>query len=91
MQSAVYIVEVYYPKSRKDVFRTFESSTPFMAIGKGDLLDPSEWSGTWSAIRLLQVVQVVHVIRERDEQIEHKAMVYTEEALVFEAPEEQPS
>lgn len=88
MHSAVYIVEVYYPKSRKDVFHTFESSTPFMAIGKGDFLDPSEWSGTWSAIRLLQVVQVVHVIRERDEQIEHKAMVYTEESLVFEAPEE---
>ncbi len=88
MQSVVYTVEVYYPKSRKDVFRTFESSTPFMAIGKGDLLDPSEWSGAWSAIRLLQVVQVVHVLREQNEQIVHKAMVYTEESLVFEAPEE---
>jgi hypothetical protein len=88
MQSVVYIVEVYYPKSRQDVLRTFEASTPFMAIGEGDFLDPSEWSGTWSPIRLLQVVQVVHVLREKDEHIEHKAMVFTEESLVFEAPEE---
>ena len=90
MQSVVYVVEVYYPKSRKDVFHTFESSTPFMAIGQGDFLDPSEWSGAWSPIRLLQVVQVVHVLREKDEQIVHKAMVYTEESLVVEAAEEQP-
>lgn len=88
MQSVVYVVEVYYPKSRKDIFHTFESSDPLMAIGKDDLLDPSEWSGAWSPIRLLRVVQVVHVIREKEEQIEHKAMVYTEESLVFEAPEE---
>jgi hypothetical protein len=88
MQSVVYVVEVYYPKSRKDLFHTFESSTPFMAIGQGDLLDPTEWSGTWSPIRFLQVVQVVHVIQEKDEQIVHKAMVYTEESLVFEAVEE---
>ncbi len=57
-----------------------------MAIAKGDLFDPSEISGTWSPIRLLQVVQVVHVLREKEEQILHKAMVYTEESLVFEAP-----
>jgi hypothetical protein len=88
MQSVVYVVEVYYPKSRKDLLHTFESSTPFMAIGKGDLLDPSEWSGNWSPIRFLQVAQVVHVLREKDEQIVHKAMVYTEESLAFQAPEE---
>jgi hypothetical protein len=87
MQSVVYEVEVYYPKSRENVLHTFQSSTPFMAIGKGELLDPSEISGTWSPIRLLQVVQVVHVLREKEEQIVHKAMVYTEESLVFEAPE----
>ena len=89
MKSVVYTVEVYYPESRKDILHTFESSTPFMAIGQGDILDPSEMSGTWSAIRLLQAVQVVHVIREKDEHIEHKAMVYTEESLLFEGPGEQ--
>ena len=88
MQSVVYVVEVYHPNSRKDIFQTFESSTPFMAIGQGDLLDPSEWSGAWSPVRLLQVAQVLHVLREKDVQIVHKAMVYTEESLVFEAPEE---
>ena len=88
MEPVVYKVEIYYPKSRKDIFHTFESSDPFMAIGKGDLLDPSEWAGTWSAIRLLRVIEVLHVLREKDEQIEHKAMVYTEESLAFEAPEE---
>lgn len=88
MKSGVYVVEIYYPKSRKDIFHTFESSTPFMAIGKGDLLDPSEWSGAWSPIRFLQVIQVAHVIREKDEQIEHKVMVYTAESLAFEAAEE---
>ncbi len=91
MQSVVYAIEVYYPNSREDLFRTFESSTPFMTINQGDFIDPSEWSGAWSPIRLLRVSQVVHVLREKDEQTVHKAMVYTEEALVFEAPEEQPS
>lgn len=88
MKSVVYTLEVYYPKSRKDIFHAFESSTPFMAIGQGDLLDPSEWAGTWSAIRLLRVVEVLHVLREKDDQIEHKAMVYTEESFAFETPEE---
>ena len=31
MKRAVYQVEIYYPQSREDVWRSFESSTPFMS------------------------------------------------------------
>jgi len=60
-----------------------------MSIGEGDLIDPSAWSGSHSPIRLLRVVQVNHVLTERDEQAEHKIEVFTEETMVYETPEEE--
>jgi hypothetical protein len=81
-----YTLEIYYPQSRSDVLRSFESSAPFMSFNEGDLVDPSAWISSWSPLRLLRVTAVVHVVREQDEEGEHKIMVYTEEHMAFEGP-----
>ena len=86
MESAVYMLEIYYPQSRKDVWRSFESSTPFMSISEGDIVDPSHWSGSRSPLRVLRVTEVHHVLSERDGQPQHKLEVFTEEVMVYEAP-----
>ncbi len=88
-KSTKYVMDVYYPESRKDVWVSFESTTPFMAVGKGEVIDPSVWSASRSPIRVLRVSEVHHSISQTDEQIEHKVELFTEEAMVFEAPGEE--
>ena len=88
MRSVVYELEIYSPHSRKDIWRSFEASTPFMSFSKGDLIEPSEWSGSQSPLKVMRVTEVQHVLRERDEEARHKIMLYTEEATIFEAPTE---
>ena len=87
MNPAVYTLDIFYPQSRTNVWRSFESSTPFMAISEGDVVDPSAWSGSQSPIRVLRVTQVHHVLTERDEQPEHKIEVFTDEIIAYETPE----
>jgi hypothetical protein len=89
MESAIYVLEIYYPQSREDVWRSFESSSPFMSFHEGDVVDPTPWSGSRSPLRLLRVIQVNHVLSEKDEQIEHKVEIFTEEVMAFEAPTEE--
>ena len=86
MKATVYALDVYQPHSREEIWRSFESSTPFMAISEGDVIDPSAWSGSRSPISVLRVTKVHHVITERDEQPEHKLEVFTEEFMAFETP-----
>lgn len=85
MDSMVYVLEIYYPDSRKDIWNTLESSAPFMAIGQGDIIDPSAWSPTQSPIRVLKVKEVHHTISEISGQTQHKVMLFTEEVMAFEA------
>jgi hypothetical protein len=88
MKPIVYEIEIFYPNSRKDVWRSFEASTPFMSFHKGDVIDPSSWSGSRSPLRLLRVTQVNHALSEKDEQTEHKVEVFTEEVMALEVPSE---
>ncbi len=87
MEPAVYVLEIYYPQSREEVWRSFESSTPFMSFHEGDVVDPTPWSGSRSPLRLLRVTQVNHVLSEEDEQTQHKVEVFTEEFMAYESPE----
>ena len=89
MEPTTYLLEIYYPQSRKDVWRTFESPTPFMSFHEGDIVDPSSWSGSRSPLRVLRVTEVRHAVSERDEQLQHKLEVFTEEVMVYEAPEQE--
>ena len=89
MKPVVFEIEIFYPNSRNDVWRSFESSTPFMSFHAGDVIDPSSWSGSRSPLRLLRVTQVNHALSEKDEQTEHKVEVFTEEVMAFEVPSEE--
>ena len=89
MKPTVYTLDIFRPQSRESVWRSFESSTPFMAISEGDVVDPSAWSGSHSPIRVLRVIQVNHVLSERDEQPEHKIEVFTEEIMAYQLSEEE--
>ena len=89
MKPVVFEIEIFYPNSRNDVWRSFESSTPFMSFHTGDVIDPSSWSGSRSPLRLLRVTQVNHALAEKDEQTEHKVEVFTEEVMAFEVPSEE--
>ena len=88
MEPTTYLLEIYYPQSRQEVWRTFESSTPFMSIHEGDIVDPTPWSGSRSPLRVLRVTEVHHVLSERDGQNQHKLEAFTEEVMVYEIPSE---
>ncbi len=74
-----YILEVYNPRSKKDVWLSWESKSPFMAISAGDVINPTTWPGAESPVNLLRVTRVEHVIWGGLEEAKHKVMVYTEE------------
>jgi hypothetical protein len=81
-----YILEIYEPNSVHDLWVVFESLTPFLAISKGDLMNPSIWPGSQAPMKILRVVEVEHIIWENENEIKHKLMVYTEEVDVAKEP-----
>ena len=74
-----YMLEVYAPGSMKDVWVYFESSSPFLPINVGDLINPGIWEGSQSPMKILRVVSVEHIIWEINSDVKHKLMVFTEE------------
>lgn len=74
-----YHLEVYMPGSFKDLWVTFSSPTPFMAISTGDIINPSIWEGSQSPMKVLRVINVEHIIWEIDGNAKHKICVYSED------------
>jgi hypothetical protein len=81
-----YTLEIYEPNSIHDLWVFFKSSTPFLAISKGDLMNPSIWPGSQAPMKILRVVDVEHIIWENENEIKHKLMLYTEEVDVAKEP-----
>jgi len=79
MKSIQYEIEIYEPNSADDVWAVFDSSTPFMTISKGDILNPGTWSNSQSPMKVLRVINVEHVIWESGAKVTHKLLVFTEE------------
>lgn len=75
------MLEVYQPGSFDDVFQYLESDTPFMAISRGDIVNPGLWDGSQSPMKVLRVVNVEHIIwkNETTGGARHKVLVFTEE------------
>jgi len=71
-----YIIEVYKPGSADDLWVSFTSSTPFLPMNTGDLLNPGLWLGSQSPMKILRVVNLEHIIWETDSHIKHKLLVY---------------
>ncbi len=79
MKFTEYTLEIYNHGSASDVWVSFTSSSPFMTISKGDILNPSIWPESKSPMKVLQVVAVEHLVWEVEGTVKHKIMVFTEE------------
>ena len=75
----MYSLEVYEPGSIDTVWENFQTSSPFLAIHAGDIINPSTWPGSRSPQRVLRVTSVEHLIWGKQGETKHKLMVFTEE------------
>ena len=69
------------PGAFEDMWVSYKSENPFMAISKGDIINPSVWPDSQSPMEVLRVVNVEHIIWDvpNTNQIKHKICVYTQE------------
>lgn len=79
MKTTEYSIEIYEPESGDNCWVAFSSSSPFMGISVGDIVNPVTWEGSQSPMKVLRVINVEHMIWETDTKVKHKVMVYTEE------------
>ena len=77
MKEIQYHVEIYEPGSSDDLIVLFQSSTPFLAISPGDLINQRVWETDIEFHMTLQVTSVEHILWEVDTHIGHKLCVYT--------------
>ncbi len=73
------MLEVYEPGSMDNVWVYFKSDGPFLSINSGDLLNPNLWENSQSPMKILKVINLEHIIWEKDNIVKHKLMVFTEE------------
>lgn len=75
-----YSLEIYEPGSAYDPWVNFLSNSPFLAISKGDIINPGTWDNSQSPMKVLKVLNVEHMIWEiENDHITHKLCVFTEE------------
>ena len=79
MKTTEYILEIYEPQSGSDVLMTFSSSSPFMTISAGDILNPRTWDKSISPKKVFRVINIEHIIWKSGTQVKHKVCVFTEE------------
>lgn len=76
-----YCLELYVPGSDTDVWMSYESDQPFLAISAGDLLSPfcgfpeQKFPEKKDVARVLSVE---HIVWQEDGAIRHKLMVFSE-------------
>jgi hypothetical protein len=77
--NAKYAIEIYYPGSTENVWVSYYSDSPFLAISKGDMINPAHFADA-SAEAMLRVTSVEHIVwSEPDQQPKHKICIYTED------------
>ena len=75
----MYLLEVYEPGTTETVWEVFQTSSPFLGIHAGDLINPALWPDSRSPLKMLRVTSVEHVIWGKQGETKHKLMVFTEE------------
>jgi hypothetical protein len=83
-----YVLGIKAPGEIDRLLAQHESSTPFMRISVGDILDPKSVQNGSEVNGWLRVVGVVHQIMDTSERILHQTSVYTtdisrDDALAF--------
>src|SRR5262245_3405095 len=61
-----------------DVCVSYETSTPFLTIQAGDIINPRVWEGVGTPGNVLCVVKIEHIIWEGDGRIKHKLCIFTD-------------
>ncbi|MGA2516891.1 MAG: hypothetical protein ABSG44_10090 [Thermodesulfobacteriota bacterium] len=79
MKQIEYILEIFRPESVDDVWVTFNSSSPFMPISVGDIINPRLWPGSEPPQKVLRVLNVEHIIWELNDTVKHKMLIFTDE------------
>jgi hypothetical protein len=79
MKSTEYKLEIYEPQSTTNVWVQFASPTPFMAINRNDIINPSTWPESPFPRSVLRVTSVEHIVLESPMHVHQLAKVYTEE------------
>jgi hypothetical protein len=79
MKVVGFTLEIYEPGSADDIWIVFESSTPFMSINRGDILNPAFFSNSQSPMKVLRVINVEHILWEVDGNVMQKILIFTEE------------
>lgn len=75
MRPTEFLIEIYKPESTTQVEFQYASSTPFMPISRGDIINPMKQKGS----HVFRVTNVEHFITENEKKIEHKIGIYTME------------
>ena len=73
MHPTKFLIEIYKPESTTQVEFKFVSSTPFMPISRGDIINPMGKKGS----HVFRVTNVEHFIMKKEKKIEHKIGIYT--------------
>jgi hypothetical protein len=74
-----HILEIYEPKRTDSVWMVFHSSTPFLSLAAGDLINPGTWPNSQAPMKILRILSLEHIIWQIEGQVKHKICVYTEE------------
>lgn len=80
MAEIEYRLRIYIPGSFDDVWQDFVSTTPFMPIHIGEMLNPAQYSHSKSyPPKLLRVTEIEHTLWELQDKVTHGVRVYSEE------------
>ncbi len=75
-----YSLEIYEPQSMENAWIVFHSTSPFMSISAGDIINPGIWEGSKSPMKVLRVLNVEHIVwQSKEGDVKQKVMVYSEE------------
>lgn len=79
METKKYKIEIFGPGNTTDLLMYYKSSSPFMSIHSGDIINPVAWGiKGFSSKYVLQVKGVEHILWESKNEIEHKICLFTE-------------
>jgi hypothetical protein len=85
MKTAKYVLEIYEPGSIYNPWVSYESLFPFMALNRGDFINPGPWTDTTHPKDVARITGLEHLVMEAGDKIIHKVLVFTE--LVPNTPE----
>ncbi len=78
IKTAKYVLEIYEPGSIYNPWIAYESASPFMALSKGDLVNPGPWTDTMHPKDVARITGLEHIVLDSGEKIIHKILVFTE-------------